>query len=215
MIESDNTSKAWPYWLLRYMMMDDEQSFEDLVWSVGGSPPYGGISYEEAEAVFNLIENFRGGGMASDTHYETVRKFIKKHSDRSQVLDLFYHYDKIVSSPENYTIETADQGLAIAEEIGEAGMIGLFKLFQSGVLAREGKNFEAADLVAGALDLFLEVAEKDPSCTHRVEQAAQNAIAWTALAGDIPRAKKLLEDLSEVLPEKSIGQLNSWIAAQQ
>ncbi len=76
MPKNTDSSKAWPYWMLRYMMKDDEQAFEDLVWSVGGSPPYGGISYEEAKVVYHLIEDYRGKGMASPARYKAVRKFV-------------------------------------------------------------------------------------------------------------------------------------------
>ena len=56
----DRTTIPWHIWLLRYMATDDESAFEDLIWSVGGSPPYGDISYEEAGAVYDLLQEFRG-----------------------------------------------------------------------------------------------------------------------------------------------------------
>src|SRR6185436_7424701 len=59
-----DTSKPWPHFLIRYMLQNDESTFEDLIWSVGGSPPYGGVSYEEAKAIFELVENYRGPGTA-------------------------------------------------------------------------------------------------------------------------------------------------------
>src|SRR5262249_50602964 len=76
---NDDPMKAWPHWMLRHMLIDNEQSYWELVTSVGGSPPYGGVSYEEAEAVFKLVEDFHGKGMASPSHYKAVSKFLTKH----------------------------------------------------------------------------------------------------------------------------------------
>ena len=215
MPDSENdTSKAWPYWMLRHMMADDDQSFWDLVWSVGGSPPYGGISYEEAEAVYKLVENFRGKGVATPAHYEAVRKVLKGQAARQRMIDLFHCYDQIVSDSEGYSRALADQGLSIARAMKEPAAIGLFQLFQAGVLTREGKNAEAAALTLEAMDPLLEAAAADEAYGHRALQAAQNAIALTALAGDVRKAAKLLDDFSELLPQEAQMQLRRWIAAQ-
>jgi hypothetical protein len=197
------------------MLQDDDEAYEDLIWSVGGSPPYGGISNEEAEAVYHLIENYRGQGMATPSHYAAVRKFLKDHPDREQVLDLFRYYDEIVSDSESYPIEAADRGLAIAESIGQPGPVGLFKLFQAGVLSREGRNAQAASRTLDGLGLLLEAAEGESAAAHRVAQAAQNAVALTAAAGDLTRATKLLEELSEVLPGDASAELQRWIEARR
>src|ERR1041384_1329849 len=214
MAENPDTSKAWPYWILRFMVKDDDEALEDLVWSVGGSPPYGGISYEEAAAVYQLIEDFRGKGLASPVRYKAVRKFIKGHAERERALDLFECYDKIVSASETYPREVAARGLDIARSIGEPAAIGLFKLFHAQVLTREDHNGEAAALTVEALDDLLVASQKDPGCSHRVEQAAQNAVTLTALAGDMAKAIELLESLSEVLPTQTVAELRRWISAQ-
>jgi hypothetical protein len=85
-MQVEDSSKPWPYWMLRAMMSDDKQGFSDLVWSVFGSPPYGGISYEEAGAVYDLIEDFRGSGMASGARYDAVRSVLREHPERERVL---------------------------------------------------------------------------------------------------------------------------------
>ena len=210
----DRTSKPWPYWMLRFMIQDDSDSFEDLIWSVGGSPPYGGIAYEEAAAVYELLEDFHGAGTAAADKYEAVHKFVKGNVDRSRMLDLFRCYDEIVSVPDAYSRETADRGLAIATKIGDPGAIGLFKLFQAGIHIREGNNGKAASGTVEALGSLLEAAEKDPTSAHRVEQAAQNAVTLTALAGKKARAMELLDELSEVLPSTTTVKLRAWLDQQ-
>jgi len=200
--------------LLRFMMQDDPQTFWDLVWSVGGSPPYGGVSFEEAEAVYHLIEDFRGSGMAPPARYEAVREVIKGHPERELALDLFHCYDEIVSASETYAREIADKGLAIAESISQPAAVGLFKLFQAGVSTREGKYRDAAALTLEALEVLRSAAENDPACNHRVEQAAQNAVTLTALAGDKAKATQVLDDLAEVLGAHATLQLRHWIARQ-
>lgn len=210
-----DSSLGWPHWMVRYMLHDSAEALEDLIWSVGGSPPYGGISWEEAAAVFELVENFRGKGMASAAHYAAVRKLVRSHPERQRVMDLFQCYDEIVSASDGYSRTVADKGLAIAESIGEPAPIALFKLYQAGVAGRVGQNAEAAALTVEALELFLGAVEQDPGLAQRVAAAAQNAIALTAMAGDRARAAKLLDDLSEVLAPGAEAQLRRWLAAQR
>lgn len=210
-----DTTKPWPHWMLDYMLQDDEESMEDLIWSVGGSPPYGGISYEEAAAVYELIEDFRGPGRASAARYDAVRKFLKKHPDRERMLELFRCYDEIVSDSESYPQAVADKGLAIATEMGEQAAVGLFQLFQAGVMIRAHQNAAAAKRTIEALENLLQAAASRPACAHRAESAAQNAVALTALGGDRTRAAELLEDLSEVLPASASDQLRRWLATQK
>lgn len=54
---------------------------------VGGSPPYGGISYDEAAAVFELLEDFRGPSQASDASYSKVESFIEGRPECVHALD--------------------------------------------------------------------------------------------------------------------------------
>jgi hypothetical protein len=51
--DPDYTTLPWPHWMLRYVSSDDPEAMSDLEWSVGGSPPYGGVSYDEASAVYD------------------------------------------------------------------------------------------------------------------------------------------------------------------
>jgi hypothetical protein len=81
-------------------------------------------------------------------------------------------------------------------------------------MAREGQNAEAANFTLEALDSLLTAAEDNPASRKRVEQAVQNAVALTALAGDVPRARELFEMLSEVLPAEARDQIGRWLAAQ-
>lgn len=210
-----DTTKPWPHWMLDHMLQDDADSMENLIWSVGGSPPYGGISYEEAAAVYALIEDFRGPGRASPARFEAARRFLKQDPHRARMLELFRCYDAIVSDPGAYAQAATDEGLEIATQMHEQAAIGLFQLFHAGVLIRAGKNAAAAERTVEALENLLQAAEGRPACAHRVESAAQNAVVLTAMAGDRARAGELLADLSEVLPAKASDQLRRWLAAQK
>src|SRR5262245_47491464 len=102
----DNPSNTpWPYWMLRYIATDDEKAFWDLVWSVGGSPPYGGVSYEEAKAVYDLLEDYRGPGEASPSSYTAVKKFAKGNQERLDALEAFSINDKITSASDSFSAD--------------------------------------------------------------------------------------------------------------
>lgn len=206
--------RPWPHWLLRHMVIDDEDSFESLVWSVGGSPPYGGIPWDEASAIYHLLESFHGEGTASEEKYAIAREQLMQHADRAQVLELFRAYDEIVSNSETYAMSAADAGLKLARQVGDPGAIGLFKLYRAGAMSRIGDHRAAAAATVDALDDLLAATEADPSCEKRLAQAAQNAVVMTSLGGDTQRAAGLLADLSDVLPPPVVTQLQTWLAAQ-
>jgi hypothetical protein len=131
------------------------------------------------------------------------------------VLDLFECYDKIVSASDSYSQDAVDAGLAIAKSMEDPACIGLFMLFDAGIMSRERRNADAARVTLEALDLLLMAADENPAARRRVEQAAQNAVALTALAGDVPKASELLDTLADVLSAESATQLRRWIAAQR
>jgi hypothetical protein len=214
MPDNDAPSKAWPYWLLRHMLLDDEQSFWDLIWSVGGSPPYGGVSWKEAEAVYKLVESYRGRGTADRSYYAAVRNLIKGNRERERMLDLFECYDEIVSNSETYSLDLANKGLSIAKAMGDTAAIGLFTLLQAGVYTRNGELAKGAELSMDGLQSLLESAANDPAAGKRVAQAAQNVVSLTALSGNREKAASLLNDLSELIPADAVSQLRHSLSAR-
>ena len=111
----------WPDWVLRFIAADNEESFMDAIWSVGGSPPYGGVSYEEAAAVYYLLEDYRGPGMAGEKLYEDVRGFIRRDPYRQAVLDIFYVNDQEVGRVTDDTFSRGDIGLMV-RTLGAGGV---------------------------------------------------------------------------------------------
>src|SRR5687768_5529413 len=88
--ERDDSPPAWPHWMARFVGSGgDEGAFWDLIWSVGGSPPYGGVGYDEASAVYELLEAYRGPGMAPDSHYDRVSGFLAGRPDAVLALEAF------------------------------------------------------------------------------------------------------------------------------
>src|SRR5213596_1439490 len=100
--EIDPTTLPWPYWMLRYVGSDAPQALEDLIWSVGGSPPYGGVSDDEASAVYDLLEDYRGPGAAEAASYTRVQSFIGSQSDSAIALEIFRCVDQIQSAADSY-----------------------------------------------------------------------------------------------------------------
>jgi hypothetical protein len=213
-LERVRTSKAWPFWMLRYVATDDPEAMNDLIWSVGGSPPYGGVRYEEAEAVYELIEGFRGPGEASAERYRRVEAYIKNDDQRRQALAAFRCSDQITSSPESFTLKPVDRGLRLAREIGHSGVEAVFLGYKSAYLLRDGDVKGARDSTKEALDRYLALVDADPAYANRIRQSAQNLISFTAMSGDIPGAWKLLQGLGELLPPENVDQLRRALQAR-
>jgi|HubBroStandDraft_5_1064220.scaffolds.fasta_scaffold137639_2 hypothetical protein len=213
-LERDRTSKPWAFWMLRYIATDDTEAMNDLIWSVGGSPPYGGVSYEEAEAVYELIEDFRGPGEASDERYRRVESYIKNDAERQQALAAFRCCDEITSSPGSFTCKPVDRGLTLARETGHRGVEAAFLCYQSDYQLRKGDLKGARDSTKEALDRYLALVDADPAYANRIRQNSQNLISFTAMAGDVPGALKLLQGLGELLPPEDADQLRQALQAR-
>jgi len=204
---TDHTTRPWPLWMLRYVGSDDPEAFDDLIWSVGGSPPWGGVSYEEAAAVYELLEDYSGPGRASDSSYAAVRKFLAPRSAAMTALEIFRCLDDVHSDPENYELGTADRGVALSREAGDRGAEATFLSFKAGWHVRGGDHAAARTLTLAALDAYLELADGDEVYEQRAGQCAANAISLTAMAGDLPGARDLFASLAELLDADTAEEL--------
>jgi hypothetical protein len=205
--ERERTDIPWPEWMLRYVGSDNPDALDDLMWSVGGSPPYGGVSYEEAAAVYELLEEYRGPGAASDEAYEAVDPFIEKDKNRKTALEIFRCADQIQSDSESYGQGPVERGLALAKKSGHRGAVASFVAFDAGLQHRAGNLPAARDRTIEALQIFLALADEDPVYEHRVKQTAQNAISFTAMSGDLDTARTLLHKLGSLIDPGAADQL--------
>jgi hypothetical protein len=210
--ERNKTEIAWPHWMLRYLGSGDKEAMEDLIGSVGGSPPYGGVSDEEASAVYDLIEDYRGPDAASAASYERMQPFTAGDAHRQRVLEIFRCADEIQSDSARYGAAPVKRGLALSRQAGHRGVEASFLAYEAGLLYRSGNLPAARDRTLEALDVFLEEADEDPVYATRVRQTAQNAVSLTAMGGDQKMARELLQNLARVIepaageqPRQSLG----------
>lgn len=194
--EAKRTATAWPEWMLRFIATDDEQAFSDLIWSVGGSPPYGGVSYEEGAAVYDFLD---GPDKASATKYQKLKSFIQNQPDRLTTLELYYIDQQIISAPDNFSSQLVSKGKALAEKLNHDGVRGLFFAYESQLAHQRGDIAGAREKTMQALTIFLRLADQDQAYALRAAQTAQNAISFTALSGDMDTARQLQTQLQPVL----------------
>jgi hypothetical protein len=211
----DKTEIPWPHWLLRYVGSDDQNAMESLIWSVGGSPPYGGVSYEEASAVYDLIEAYRGPGAASAEAYARVETFTKANPGAQAALDIFRCCDEIQSNSNEYPEAPVLCGLALARQIKHRGAEGCFLWFDAGLKMREGDGQQACARILEALDIFLAAADEDAVYEKRARESAQNSIGYAAQIGDIAGARVLFHKLSGVLDPAIAEQVRAYLDAQR
>jgi hypothetical protein len=193
--------------MLRYVGSDDHGALDDLVWSVGGSPPYGGVSYDEAAAVYELIEDYTGPGAAHPASYAKVESRLEPGSRPAVALEIFRCADEVNSAPDTFGPGPVATGLQLARDIGHRGAEASFLSFEAMQHMREGDNATARSLILEALANYLELAEDDAVYTERVRQSAVNAISFTAMTGDLAEARNLLSTLAEVVDASTAEQL--------
>lgn len=207
------TDLPWPHWMLRYVGSDDQDAMEDLIWSVGGSPPYGGVSYEEAAAIYELIEEYSSPGAASVDAYERVEPFVSGKPSLELAIEIFRCADEIQSDSQGYESDPVERGLALSRKAGHRGAEASFLAFEAGLHYRAGDMATARDRTLEALDKFLVAADEDPAYEMRVKQTAQNAVSFTAMSGDPDAARTLLHKLAGVLDPAVADQLRRSLDA--
>jgi hypothetical protein len=193
--------------MLRYIGANNEEAHWDLIWSVGGSPPYGGVSTEEAGAVYELIESYRGAGQASSESFEAVRRLIQGRPDALGALDAFECHDTIVSDSENISLAHAQRGREISERLGHDGARASFLILEGQAHLQRGDAFTAKQMFQDALPLYASLAAHDPVYNDRLGAVAQNSISLAANEGDIATARALFEQVGHLVPEPGRSQI--------
>ena len=199
--DADPTTIPWPHWMLRAVATGDDQAMWDLIWSVGGSPPYGGVPYDEGKAVYDLCENYRGPGMAPEATYARVGEFCGDDVERQNALEAFRSNDQITSNPDTFSAASVAAGSELAERADHDGLRCLFQLYEAQVALRTNDTGRALESTMTALRKSLELASNDEAYSMRVAQAAQNAVSLTHLSGDTEGAQRLREQLSGVMSD--------------
>lgn len=199
------TERPWPHWMLRFIATDDGDAYEDAIWSVGGSPPWGSISYEEASAIYQLLEDYLGPGTVKSKYYNKARTLLRNAPERLIVLEIFQLTDQITSNPDTYSAEIVARGIALSKQVQHDGMLGTFLCYESGLAYRDGDLSKAIEANWQALQVFLRLADGDRAYARRAAQCSQNAISYLAFSGDREGALELQGKLAPILEGFDFG----------
>lgn len=213
MTTDDQTSVPWPQWMLRYIGANNEEAFTDLMWSVGGSPPYGGVTYDEGAAVYRLLESHTGAGEASPAAFAEVRSLAAGRQGALAALDAFECYDAIVTAPDSIAPALTDRALELADNIGHDGARAGLLVLAGQARMQQSDLVESTHLFQDALALFAMLAERDGAYEERLRMTAQNAISMTANAGDLGTARSLFSQVGNLIPEPNRSAIRSALGA--
>lgn len=195
---TDRTEVKWPFWLVRYIVSDSKEAFEDLIWSVGGSPPYGGVDYDEAAAVYELLEDFRGVRRASESLYAKVEKFIINKPVEMKALEAFRIYDKVASNSETYTLKDLRIGSEDAINVVDQPLTSYFNLLKAGVHYRDGDFVNAYEYAIKGVDPLITFTQNDPVYLGRLSAAFTNSAIFANLNGDMAEARRCALELEKI-----------------
>jgi tetratricopeptide (TPR) repeat protein len=222
------TDIAWPHWMRRYIATGSDEAYHDLIWSVGGSPPYGGVSWKEAEAVYKLLEEgYRGPGTASQDLYDGVRATIGQDREKALTLDAFRLHDRIASEPDTFGSADVDAGTQVANKLGDAGLAAYFSLLASEHAHRDGDAARAKQLTLATFVQLGPLAKTDPAYGAPLGKACINGASFAVLDGDFATARVLapiakaagyapqLQDFAPSLDEEPAHATRADAAAQR
>jgi len=205
--ESDLTVLPWPFWLLRYVAANSEQAMWDAIWSVGGSPPYGGVGWEEASAVYNLLEQYRGPGRAPDDAYAAVERHLAGRPNDVLALEVFRIHDHIASDPTNVGSEDVEAGLDLAQRLDHMGLMCYFAMLQS-QRAYEHQDIGAAkEISLQVLPVLMTLFADDPVYGLQLAKTAQSAASFAVMDGDVESGRLAAQVLRQLGDEDRLGSL--------
>jgi hypothetical protein len=203
----DPSSQPWPHWVMRYIGANNQQAYWDAITSVGGSPPWGGIGYDEAGAVYNLLEQYMGPSTASDSAYDAVAAYLAGRPDDVLALEAFRIHDRIASNPEAFMEEDVAAGMELARQLNHPGVACYFALLQSQLFYQRNDVKAAKEQLFEVLQPFIMLAMIDPVYIEQVLKAAQNAASFAVMDGDIENARIAAMILRELGAEDRLGDL--------
>jgi len=183
---------AWPHWMRRHIAVGSEQTYQDLIWSVGGSPAYGGVGWKEAEAVYKLLEEgYRGPGTADESLYGSLLGFVGKDREKTLTLQAFRLHDRIASAPESFSQADVECGATIARELNDDGLIAYFELLGAQLAHRDGDIGRAKQLTVDSFTRLSRLALGDDAYVTALGKASINGVSFAVMDGDFATARAL------------------------
>lgn len=183
---------AWPHWMRRHIAIGSEQTYHDLVWSVGGSPPYGGVDWKQAEAVYTLLEEgYRGPGTASQALYDAVLATIGRDREKVLTLQAFQLHDRIASAAEAFDAADVAAGAKLARELRDPGLASYFLLLSSELAHRAGDAARAKQLTMASFSDLAPLVVTDPAYGVPLGKACVNGVTFSVQDGDFATARQL------------------------
>jgi hypothetical protein len=195
---TERTEVKWPFWMVRYIVADNQESLDDLIWSVGGSPPYGNVDYDEAEAVYELVEGFMGAGRSKEKLYAKVEKFIINKPLEFKAIEAFRIYDRVASNSEGYTLNDLRIGNEEAVNVVDEPLNSYFNLLKAQLMYNSGNLVEAYDLADKSVNPLLRFAQSDKVYLNRLSQALTNTAIFATLNGDLAEARRCAFELKKI-----------------
>jgi hypothetical protein len=205
---ADESSLPWPYWLTRAILANGEQAWMDAVWSVGGSPPYGGVSYEEGAAVYALLETYRGPGMAPGSAYDAVAAHLAGDPESVLALEIFRLHDEIASRDVAHaTREEIDAGRALAQDLRDPRATLYFELLDGDLAVREERITDARDRFLVCANELNAMAVDEPVYVPRLVDVMVNVASLSVSDGDFDVARTMATALQLLGQADRLGEL--------
>ena len=204
----DEQSLSWPYWLTRAILANGQEAWMDAVWSVGGSPPYGGVSYEEGAAVYALLEAYQGPGMAPSSAYDVVAAHLGGAPDSVLALEIFRLHDAIASRDvARATREEIDAGKALAQDLRDPRAALYFELLDGDLAVREERITDARDRFLACANELNGMAVEDPVYVTRLVDVMVNVATLSVREGDFDVARTMATALQLLGQADRLGEL--------
>lgn len=205
---ADQPAPPWPYWLTRAILASGEDAWMDAVWSVGGSPPSGGVSYDEGAAVYELLEAYRGPGMASSSSYDAVAAHLGGDPAAVLALEIFRLHDVIASRDSPHaTREEIDAGIALAEDLRDPRAMLYFELLDGDLAIQEERLTDAKERFIACAGALQALVVEDPVYVPRLADVMLNVTSLSVLDGDFVTARSTAAVLQMLGQADRLGEL--------
>jgi tetratricopeptide (TPR) repeat protein len=186
---SSSPPRPWTDWLLRMMGTSGVQPGWDLRAWIRAERDRG-AGTELLDALEHLLGEFHGPGEVPDETYDAVLEHIDDERERL-VVEVFRRFDLVVSHAHDFSDQTAEEGLTLANVLGDPCARSFFLNVRAERSYRQG-DAEAADAEGSeGAEILRQLAASDPVFEEQAAKATRNATTFAMACGDFAKARRL------------------------
>jgi CHAT domain len=201
----------WRAAMLRWIGAGSEQALSDLLGAIDADRARGRLGERLATALDGLVAEYCGPGAAAASAYAAVHTALGDDEADRWLIEVFELVDAFQSDTDAFTMEQAERGHRLTEQLGHPGAAAFLAMVHSQLLYAQGDIDQAKDLLFTILPELEALCEQDGEYRDRLLDAAQNAASFAVMEADFDAARSAARLLRGRGAEDRLGELKGLL----